>query len=225
MLRRDFLKTIAAFAAASAAGGSVAAAGARPIVGSPLTADGIRVPAGPKVFAAAPLDLTLVRGEDVALFVSGLRFSPGLHAMAVIIGPQHLGPWHSVYGDVAAGSDGLWLHFSGESTSRIRPGRRPWHFSVDNRVILAGTATILPDELWKAEESVLSIVPQMHPIFEPRSRGDRYETYFRARLPGDRPSRHSDQIESLLEHCRPVYADIVNRGQGCRIDFAHKGLL
>lgn len=219
MLRRDFLKTIAAFAAASAAGGSATAAAARPIVASQLTADGIRVPAGPKVFAAASLDLEIVRGEDVKLFVTGLYRHQGAAWSTAIQAST------AVHGHVEHGSDGIWLHFSGQNTRRLRPGPRPWHLACDNRVVLAGTATILPDELWKAEESVLSIVPQMHPIFEPRDRGDRYETYFRAKLPGDKPSRYSDQIASLLEHCRPVYADIVNRGQGCRIDFAHKGLL
>lgn len=231
MLRRDFLRTISAFAAAAAAGGGAAAAVASSaragVAASQPTDDGVMVPAGPRVRAAVPLDLTLVRGEEVKLFVSGLKFSPGLHVMSVILGPQHLGPWHSVYGIVEPGGDGLWIRFSGQSTSLLRPGQRPWHLSVDGSVLLAGTATILPDHLWNAEQEILAIVPQMHPLWiEPKqfSRGD-YDVIFRAKTAEGERSSYTDRVASLVEHSRPVAAEIVNRGAGCRIAFSHKGLL
>lgn len=226
MLRRDFLKTISAFAAASAVGGSAAAAAAsRPIVGSQLTADGIRVPAGPHVLLASPLDMEIVRGEDVEFFVAGLKVSPGLHFMSAFIGPQRPGPGDGIPGIVEPGGDGITLRFLGRSTGLLRPGPRPWHLACDGRVLLAGTATILPDDIWRAEESVLAIVPKMHAMGVASRRGDRYETYFRAKLRDGEQSRYSDHVASLMEHCRPVHADIINGGVGCRIDFAHKGLL
>lgn len=227
MLRRDFLRTLAAFAATASAGGTAVAAASRPAsVGSYLTADGIRVPAEPvitpRTLAAAPLDLTLTRGDDVNLCIAGLMRYQGVNWAAVIHG---IGSGPPVYGLVMPGTDTLWLRFDGRNTRRLRPGPRPWHLAFDDRVALAGTATILPDELWTAEESVLGLVPQMYPValFEKRRGG--YEVGFRAKLKDAERSPYDDRVASLVEHCRPVYAEIINRGQGCRIDFAHKGLL
>jgi len=219
MIRRDFLKTIAAFAAAASAGGGVAAASA----------------AKPKVVGEAGmlpwmfhsgLNIEMVRGED---FWLGIKLS------------QHLSPWYqvcidrtdhcgaAVVGRVEADEKGtIQLFFDGRATGRLRPGQRPWRLTWSNDrstgVLLAGTATILPDDLWKAEENVLSLVPQMHPIGIMTQRNS-YRVDFRAKLQDDEVSRYDDRVMSLVEHCRPVYAEIINRGQGCRIDFAPKGII
>ena len=71
---------------------------------------------------------------------------------------------------------------------------------------------------------MLSLVPQMHPIGIMTQRNS-YRVDFRAKLQDDEVSRYDDRVMSLVEHCRPVYAEIINRGQGCRIDFAPKGTI
>ena len=64
----------------------------------------------------------------------------------------------------------------------------------------------------------------MHPLGI-ISRRDSYRVDFRGKLRGDEVSRYDDRVVSLVEHCRPVYAEIINGGDGCRIDFAPKGII
>jgi hypothetical protein len=219
MIRRDFLKTIAAFAAAASAGGGVAAAS----VAEPRVVGGVREL--PVTFPAG-LDIELIRGEDFAMDIH-LSNSVSPWYQVCIDRADHCGA--AVVGRVAADEAGkVRLYFDGKATSRLHPGQRPWRLTWGNdrstSVLVAGTATILPNDLWKAEESVLAIVPQMHPLGI-ISRCDSYRVDFRAKLRGDEQSRYDDRVVSLVEHCRPVYAEIINRGQGCRIDFAPKGVI
>jgi hypothetical protein len=215
MIRRDFLKTIAAFAAAASAGGGVAAASVTKPKAGTLS----------RKFSSG-LDIEMVRGEDFWLCIKLVQdLSPWYQVC--IDRTDHCGA--AVVGRVDADEKGtINLYFDGKATSRLRPGQRPWRLTWGNdrstSVLLAGTATILPNDLWKAEESVLAIVPQMHPLGI-ISRRDSYRVDFRAKLRGDEQSRYDDRVVSLVEHCRPVYAEIINRGQGCRIDFAPKGII
>lgn len=222
MLRRDFLRTLAAFAATASAGGVAVASARQQSIGSTLTGEGIRVPVGRVVTAYAPFDLTMIRGDDVQFFVCGLYRTQGAFWAPMIHGLDGQGP--AVYGTVEHEDNGIWVRFDGNATRRLRPAPRPWHLACDNRVLLAGTATILPDDLWTAEEAVLGIVPQMHPLGIITRRGS-YEVGFRAKLKADEPSLYDDRVASLVEHCRPVGAEILNRGQGCLVRFGHKGLL
>lgn len=215
MIRRDFLKTIAAFAAAASAGGGVAAAStAEPRVVGGVEELPVTFPAG--------LDIELIRGDDFAMDIH-LSNSVSPWYQVCIDRADHCGA--AVLGRVDADETGkIHIYFDGKATRRLRPGRRPWRITWGDAVLLAGTATILPNDLWKAEESVLAIVPQMHPLGI-ISRRDSYRVDFRAKLQGDEQSRYDDRVVSLVEHCRPVYAEIINSGQGCRIDFAPKGII
>lgn len=220
MLRRDFLKTLSAFAAAAAAGGGVASAAS--------TSPRVDYPSGEmKLNLPGYLDLVVERGADfrMALQLTG-RVLTGY--TAALLRTDGSGP--AAYARIAEDSAGrLELCFDGQSTRRLRPGRRPWRlvwaseFTNAATVVLAGNATILQDDLWKAEEEVLAIVPQMHPlgIIEKRNH---YEVGFRAKLANGERSRYDDQVGTLLDHCRPVGAEIWNQGMGCRINFAPKGI-
>lgn len=213
MLRRDFLKTISAFAAAASAGGTAVAGF------TPPTRAANPGPAG-------IVNLTLVRGDDLLLHYDGFDR---------IALPREIGWWiGGLLGTLEAASNdaSFRLHATSQQTARLRPGVVPWGIAKLGRLpggpapqtLITGTATILPDDLWRAEEEVLKIVPQMHPlgIIE---RNDRFEVMFRGRLRADETSRYAGRVESLISHCRPVKAQIINRGQGARIDFACKGLL
>lgn len=220
MIRRDFLKTIAAFAAAASGGGGAASAAsvAKPkVVGEA----GMQ----PWMFHSG-LNIEMVRGEDFWLGIK-LAQSVSQRYSVCIDRTDHCGA--AVVGRVMPDGNGtIHLYFDGKATQRLRPGQRPWRLTWDNDrsagVLLAGTATILPDGLWKAEENVLAIVPQMHPLGIISRRGS-YMAHFRAKLRDDEVSRYDDRVATLTEHCRPVYAEIFNGGDGCRIDFAPKGII
>lgn len=221
LLRRDFLKAISAFAAAAAAGGGAVAAASRP------TRRAIQTDGELRYALPGTLDLELIRGCDFRMSMRlNRQVRPGY--TAALLRTDGGGP--AAYGVIAEAGGGLELSFPANATKRLRPGRRPWRlvwadeYTNVATVVLAGTATILPDDLWKAEEDVLAIVPQMYPLGIITKR-DSYEVGFRAKLAADERSRYDDQIGTLVEHCRPVGVEVWNRGMGCRINFAPKGIL
>lgn len=228
MLRRDFLKTISAFAAAASAGGT-AAAGFTPPTRPAAPEPAVWVPPAPAEPTISPfgiVNLTLVRGDDRLLYFDGF---------CSVALPREIGWWiGGLRGTLEAASNGtdFRLHATSQQTARLRPGVVPWGIAKLGRLpggpaprtLITGTATILPDDLWRAEEEVLKIVPQMHPLGI-SERGDRYEVMFRAPLRPGETSRYAPRLASLLDHCRPVRAEIFNGGAGAQIDFACKGLL
>ena len=227
MLRRDFLRAISAFAATASAGGT-AAAGFTPPTRPAAPEPAVWVPPAPAESVISPagiVNLTLVRGDGLLLYFDGFGH----------VQPRDIGWWiGGLRGTMHMAADGsvrICLQATANQTALLRPGVVPWGIARLGRLpggpapqtYITGLATILPDDLWRAEEEVLKIVPQMHPlgIIEHR---DRYEVMFRAPLCGDE-SRYKTRVASLMDHCRPVRATIINGGAGARIDFAHKGLL
>jgi hypothetical protein len=223
MLRRDFLRAISAFAAAASAGGTAAAGftpPTRPAVWVPPA------PAEPVISPAGIVNLTLVRGDGLLLYFDGFR-----HVL-----PQDIGWWiGGLRGTMHTAPDDsvrICLHATANQTALLRPGVVPWGIARLGRLpggpapqtYITGLATILPDDLWRAEEEVLKIIPQMHPLGIIKHR-DRYEVMFRAPLRPGEESRYTHRVASLMDHCRPVGAKIINGGAGAQIDFAHKGLL
>lgn len=250
MLRRDFLKAISAFAAAASAGGTAAAGFTQPTKPEPAVWVP-PAPAEPTISPAGIVNLTLVRGDDLCLDF-GMHDRLG-HPLSLSRSICWIGELLvPLTQDSRGSSHFLRLHVPGHATRMLRPGAVPWGIRVSDRLslkvddvrrlygvpphivseqtvlrertLITGTATILPDDLWRAEEEVLKIVPQMHPlgIIE---RGDRYEVMFRAPLLPGETSRYAPRVASLLDHCRPVRAEIINGGAGAQIDFACKGLL
>jgi hypothetical protein len=238
MLRREFLQSLAAFAAAAAAGGTVAKAGftppARPAEPRVALWTPPSEPAVPTVSTVGRLDIELVRGDDFVIDIDcALRVGSAVICKG---GSDSVGA--AAFASVAScglppGSKHLFTNtvcFASSDTMKLRPGRKMWavSFVSDGYSVrhLIGKATILPDAFWKSQEEVLGWLPRMHALGVERPRGSRVEqVWFRERLRPDERSIEDGRVAAILTHSRPVGATIINRGAGCVINFAKEELL
>ena len=227
MLRREFLQSLATFAAAAAAGGTVAKAGFTAPSGPAIPEPAVWTPPPPAI-GPGIVNLTVVRGEELRMDFDCTDVSLPMHEVGWWVGrlsgqaEQIKGQW-----------TGFRLHAAAEQTARMRPGVVPWGIAIQGRIdgtapqtLITGLATILPDAFWKSQEEVLGWLPRMHALGVERPRGSRGEqVWFRERLRPDERSIEDDRVASILTHSRPVGATIINRGAGCVIDFAKEELL
>ena len=225
MLRREFLQSLAAFAAAA----GVAKAGFTAPSGPATPEPAVWTPPPPAI-GPGIVNLTVVRGDE-------LRLDFDCHFHDLFLPTREVGWWIGGLRGQAEQIKGQWtglrLHAAAEQTARMRPGVVPWGIAIQGRIdgtapqtLITGLATILPDAFWKSQEEVLGWLPRMHALGVERLRGSGVEqVWFRERLRPDERSIEDGRVAAILTHSRPVGAAIINRGQGCVINFAREELL
>ena len=230
MLRRDFLQTVAAFAAAAATGGAksgftppAAPASPEPVVWTPL----------PQAFGR--LDIELVRGDEFVVQIEAGR--PVTRAAICAEGGRDAAIDVAIQANIRVSHQWLTrgcctsqIRFPASETAKLKPGLKMWAVKFGegpHTGSLIGKATVLPDVFWKSQDEILGWLPKMHAlgVERPRVAGAHSSAWFRERLRPDERSPEDSRVSSLIGSSRPVGAEIINRGQGCIIDFAREELL
>lgn len=222
MIRRDFLRALAAFGTAAAAGGGVAAASSVAAPPPAIERPGpFKARAGGLVYMPAKLDLVVVRGEEFRL---DMGIVPDAVVAAHFYAPESQFVRQFFVSHPGPHVTRLELHPS--STAFVRPRSYPWvATNAHGMNVLMGTLRLMPDELWKAEEEVIGIARELYPmgIIEHRLGG--YQVGLRERMKKDGESPYANRLSSLLDYTRPTYCRVLNGGDGALITFKPKGLL
>lgn len=222
MIRRDFLRALAAFGTAAAAGGGVAVASS--VAAQPPTIEcpgPFKARAGELVYMPAKLDLVVVRGEA---FWLDMGIVPDAVVAAHFYAPesQFVRPFFVSH----PGPHVTRLGLPSSSTAVVRPRSYPWvATNAHGRNVLMGMLRLMPDELWKAEEEVIGIARELYPMGITEHRGGFYQVGLRERMKKDSSSPYANRVSTLLDYARPTHCEILNGGDGALVTFKPKGLL
>jgi len=235
MLRRDFLQAVAAFAAAAATGG--AKSGFTPPAGPATPEPLVWTPPAPGlVSTVGRLDIELVRGDEFDIRIDSWK-APVTRAAICADGDGYAALDIAIqavvsvcYNDLPRCPYTSRVRFPASETAKLKPGLKMWAVRFGdgpNTGSIIGKATVLPDVLWKSQDEILGWLPKMHAlgVERPRVAGAHSSAWFRERLRPDERSPEDSRVSSLIGSSRPVGAEIINRGQGCIIDFAREELL
>jgi hypothetical protein len=218
MLRRDFLKAVAAFTAASAAPAAAVASLPKAAGALPQSPAVGLLPSWP-----GDLDIAMIRHDDFSVVIKFDDFAARLREPVALI--YGLDGRNMVARRSRCAVEGDWcrISFPSSITGLLRPGVRKWMLYDGERMILTGNARVLPDVRWRSQDEILSHLPKLKIMgIEPKqfSRGD-VIAYFRERLPGEPES----QFSLPADHWRPKACRIFNGGAGCQVRFAREELL
>lgn len=222
MIRRDFLRALAAFGTAAAAGGGVAAAASAAATPPVIECPGpFRARAGELVYMPAKLDLVVVRGEEFRL---DMGIVPDAVVAAHFYAPESQFVRQFFVSHPGPHVTRLELHPS--STAFVRPRSYPWvATNAHGMNVLMGMMRLMPDELWTAEEEVIGIARELYPMGIVATRRGGYEVGLRERKKAGERSPYENRLLSLLDYARPTHCQILNGGAGALIDFKPRGII